>query len=78
MVSRYISLAYEPEAVANNFFEQSIDLYEFVWFFPPMMIIWNGLVHLHNYKSSGVGVFVMWTAIPLYSMFIKNCHLSAC
>ena len=51
VVSRYISLAYEPEALAQNFFEFTFDEKEFIWFFPPMRIFWYGLLHLKNCRS---------------------------
>ena len=58
IVPRYVSLAYEPDASAQNFFEFTFDKKEFVWFFPPMRIFWYCLTHLKNWERRRVGVFI--------------------
>ena len=41
VVARYFSLAFKPEALGRNSFEQSIGTGEFLWFFPPPGLLWS-------------------------------------
>ena len=74
IVPRYYSQAFEPKAVGRNFFEQEVNLAEFIWFFLPPRIFWNLGLHLRNCNARGVGCFQVWPALPTYSLFACDGH----
>ena len=78
LVKRYVSLAWEPEALAQNFFEFRFHAREFVYVFPPPKLIWPCLKHLNNCNAKGVVIWPMWPSIPAFSKMINNYHLPNC
>ena len=78
LVNRFVSLAFEPEAEAQNFFEFSFDVRDLVYVFPPPKLIWPTLCHLANCGAKAVVIWPMWPSIPSFSKLIRNFHLPNC
>ena len=63
--------------VAQDFFQQKISREEFCWYFPPRLFQ-MGIRHLFCCKSRGVGVFVLWAAVPIFTKFLWRGHIPGC